>query len=371
MSTAPDAIVVGGGAIGLSIAWRTARMGASVTVIDPNRADAASSVAAGMLAPVTEVHYGEEPLLQLNLRSAKMYPRWIAELEQEAGTEAGYNPCGTISVARDADDRAALDHLLEFQRSLGLEVERLSATQVKDLEPACTSRGGVLVQADHQIDPIRLTEALRKACDAVGVRRIEAVVEEVTIDDGAVTNVVLDDGESVGTSTVVVAAGAAASEIKGLPDGLFPVRPVKGQIVELSPGPEPCPITRNVRGLDVYLVPRPDGRLLIGATMEERGWDPSPTAGAVHDLLRYAYELVPGITEMTFTGVRVGFRPGTPDNAPILGATPIAGLIAATGHFRNGILLAPVTADAIADLIVRDELWPAIEAFSADRFGSR
>lgn len=372
LNTPTDVIVVGGGAIGMSIAWRTAERGASVTIVDPADGKQASLVAAGMLAPVTEVHYGEEPLLRLNLASADLYPSWIAHLEEVTGCSAGYVQTGTVLVARDGDDRAALDHLLDFQRSLDLDVERLNSRQLRELEPGCASsvRGGVLVKGDHQVDPAALNAALGIACERVGVTTIRAEVKSVDIEGGAVTGVTLAGGDRISAGKVVVAAGAASGEVGGLPAGMFPVRPVKGQLVELSPGTDPCPIHHNVRGLDVYLVPRSDGRVLVGATMEERGWDAEPTAGAVHDLLRYAYELVPGITEMTFKDVHVGFRPGTPDNAPLLGPTSIEGLVAATGHFRNGMLLTPVTADSIAEMLISDELPEAIAPFSPQRFGA-
>jgi glycine oxidase len=167
---------------------------------------------------------------------------------------------------------------------------------------------------------------------------------------------------------VVIAAGAWSGALTGVPEGRLPVRPVKGQLLHLKSHHEPCPISRIVRGLDVYLVPRGDGRLVIGATVEERAWDDTVTAGAVHDLLRYAYELVPGVTEMSFLGPRAGFRPGTPDNAPLLGATDVPGLIAATGHFRNGILLTPVTAEAIAHLLATGETRDEIGPFTPMRF---
>jgi glycine oxidase len=229
-------------------------------------------------------------------------------------------------------------------------------------------RGGILVEGDHQIDPAALIISLQAAVEITGVDVRRDLVAEVVIEQGRVAGVRLPNGDLLRSEKVVIAAGAWSGALTGVPEGRLPVRPVKGQLLHLKSHHEPCPISRIVRGLDVYLVPRGDGRLVIGATVEERAWDDTVTAGAVHDLLRYAYELVPGVTEMSFLGPRAGFRPGTPDNAPLLGATDVPGLIAATGHFRNGILLTPVTAEAIAHLLATGETRDEIGPFTPMRF---
>lgn len=368
LNTSPRTIIIGAGAIGSAIAWRCAEKGATVTLIDPSTEARASSVAAGMLAPVTEVHPGEEPLLRLNLRSAEIYESWISDLERRTGP-TGYRRTGTLMVARDSDDNAALQEVFELQLSLGLDVERLRSRDCRKVEGGLASsvRGGILADGDHQVVPSLLTERLHEACRSAGVETVKEAVAEI-VTDGEVTGVRTTEGRTLPADRVVVAAGAYSGSIGGLPKAEFPVRGVKGQLLHLRADREPVPISMTVRGLDVYLVPRADGTVVVGATMEERPWDTTVTAGAVHDLLRYAYELVPGITEMEFVGALTGFRPATPDNAPLLGETSIPGLFAATGHYRNGILLTPITAEVISDLIVDGRTEENVDAFSPRRF---
>ncbi len=320
--------VIGGGVIGLSAAWRLAQRGFEVTVFDPAPGSGASRVAAGMLAPITEVHYGEEELLQLNLESARRYPRFVAELEAATDRSAGYHRCGTLVVARDSDDLAALEQLAAFQRDLGLEVTKVRAGICRELEPGLTPgvRGGLLVPGDHQVDPRALVAALIEGCRRAGVRFVAERLDEVP-----------DDG------VVVVAAGCWSGAIAGVD---VAVRPVKGQVLRLR---GKAGIERNIRGLEVYIVPRPDGEVVIGATVEERGFDTTVTAGAVHDLLRAAVELVPDVTELELVEISAGLRPGTPDNAPIVERR--GNVIVATGHYRNGVLLAPLTADLVVQLV--------------------
>lgn len=359
-------VVVGGGVIGLSIAWRAASRGMSVTVVDPAPGSGASAVAAGMLAPVTEVHYGEEALLELNLESSRRYPRFVAELEELTGAETGYRSCGTVTVARDADDLAALEELVAYQRGLGLDVERLRSRQLRRLEPglAPTVRGGALVAGDHQVDPRRLVAALLEACRCVSVRFVPERVEAVEA-----PAVILESGGTETGEVVVLAAGCWSGQVAGAAAAFgHSVRPVKGQIVRLRRGAGPLPVERNVRGVDAYLVPRAGGELVIGATVEERGFDTEVTGGAVHDLLRAALELVPDVAELTLVEAAAGLRPGTPDNAPVVGPTAVDGLVAATGHYRNGILLAPVTADAVVDLLATGEVPAGMAPFSPRRF---
>jgi glycine oxidase len=364
-----DVVVAGAGAIGLAIAWRSAERGASVTVVDPSPGSGASSVAAGMLAPVTEFHHGEQKLLRLNLNSAEMFPAWISQLEAAAEMDTGYRRCGTVMAARDADDIAALRETFAVQQRLGATSSLLRSAELRSIEPALGphTRGGIEVPNDHQVEPAALTAALLVACERLGVSFMHAEVQEVKIEGGVTTGITTSDGKTIFGKVVVIAAGARSGEISGLPPGVVNVRPVKGQLVELLPGDEPVRLSHNVRGLDVYLVPRSDGRVVVGATVEEKGWDPHPTAGAAHDLLRYAYELVPGITEMRFGSMRVGFRPGTPDNAPLLGPTDVDGLVLATGHFRNGVLLTPITADRISAFLDTGTLSDDISPFLPGR----
>jgi glycine oxidase len=360
--------VVGGGVIGLGIAWRAAQAGLSVTVVDQAPGRGASWAAAGMLAPVTEVHYGERPLLGLNLAAAARWPGFAAEVEEAAGRPVGYRPAGTLAVARDTDDNAALEDLYRFQLRCGLRVERLRSRECRQLEPglAPSIRGGVLAPGDHRVDNRALVEALLVACRRAGVRLVEGRVAELAVDGDRVTGVVLDGGERLAAGVVVLAAGCWSGAL--VDEALVPARPVKGQLLYLR-GPADQPLCqRNVRGLEVYVVPRGDGRVVVGATVEEQGFDTRVTAGAVGDLLRAALELLPDVAELELLETVVGLRPGSPDNAPMLGPAGPDGLVVATGHYRNGILLTPVTADAIAELLATGRVPELIAPFAPGRF---
>jgi glycine oxidase len=345
-----------------------AARGLSVEIVDPDPTGGASWAAAGMLAPVTEVHPGEESLLRLNLASAGLYPGFVAALEEATGLDVGYRRSGTLIVARDSDDNVALDDLFRYQTGLGLEVERLNGREARRHEPALSprTRGGILVPGDHQVDNRALVSALLAACEAKGASLRRSTVSGVEPGESGV-DVVLEHGEVLRPGTVVVAAGAASSRISGLEAAaLPPVRPVKGQLLHLR-ATTPL-LGGNVRGLDAYLVGRSDGRLVVGATVEEQGFDVRITAGAVRDLLHAAYELVPGITELELVETAAGSRPATPDNAPVIGRTAAPGVLIATGHYRNGVLLAPITAEAIAELVVGGEVDDLMAAFSPARF---
>lgn len=368
--TSSDVLVVGGGVIGLSIAWRAAQRGLSVVVVDPSPGSGASHYAAGMLAPVTEVHYGEEALLALNLASARRYPSFVAELEEASGTRVGYRECGTLAVAFDADDKAALNDLHEYQSSLGLSSKPLTSRECRTLEPllAPSVRGGLLVEGDHQVDNRRLVDALLAAGERAGVVFERAAGTEVVVDGGAVVGV-----DRLRAPTTVLAAGCWSGDLKGLPaDVLPPVRPVKGQILRLRDDVSNPLISRNVRavvrGRAIYLVPRENGEIVLGATMEELGFDQTVTVGAASELLSDARELLPGVSELALVETSAGLRPGSPDNAPMLGPTTLPGLVLATGHYRNGILLAPVTADVIADFLATGEIRNEHTAFDPRRF---
>ncbi|HEV3171398.1 MAG TPA: glycine oxidase ThiO [Actinocrinis sp.] len=373
-----DTVVVGAGLIGLAVAWRAATRGLRVALADPEPGSGASHVAAGMLAPVTEAHYGEEALLRLNLASAARYPAFAAELEEAAGTTSGYSERGTLAVAFDADDRAVLADLAAFHRTLGLDSEPVSARECRRLEPLLSPdvQAGLRVSGDHQVDNRQLIAAL---LSAVGQRRVPLYrerVAELLVEHDAVAGVRLSGGETVRADRVVIAAGCHSTSIPGVPPGLLPpIRPVKGQILRLSVPSDAVPFLNSavrglVRGRQVYLVPRDHGELVVGATVEELGYDTRVTAGGVYELLRAAHALVPGITELPLAEVRAGLRPGSPDNAPVIGPTALPGLIAATGHFRNGVLLTPVTADAIAELLATGELPAEARGFEPARFAA-
>jgi len=374
--TTTDVLVVGGGVIGLGIAWQARLRGLSVTLADPEPGHGASWAAAGMLAPVTEVHYGEVPLLHLNLASAARYPSFVAELEDATGMSVGYRTSGTLAIAVDADDAAMLADLYAFQQRLDLPVQRITAREARRLEPALSPaiRGGLFVEHDHQIDNRLLGAALLEACTRAGVDVRRAAVRELRIGpDDRVLGGTLDDGATIDTAQTVLAAGCWSAAVLGLPPSARPpVRPVKGQILRIQGRPEPAFLGHNVRGIvqgsQVYVVPRASGRLVVGATAEEQGFDTTVTAGAVHTLLRDAYALLPDIAELELVETHAGLRPGSPDNAPLIGAGAVEGLVVATGHYRNGILLTPVTADATAELLATGRTPDVIAPFSPTRF---
>jgi glycine oxidase len=371
-----DVLVIGGGIIGLVTAWRAAQRGLATAVVDPEPGGGAARVAAGMLAAVTELHYGEQTLLGLNLESARRYPAFAAELTEATGQDLGYRQCGTLAVALDADDRAHLRELHALQRRSGLESEWLSGRECRRLEPMLAPgvRGGLRVDGDHQIDPRRLAGALVTACERAGVVFHRRWAAELTVARDRATGVRTDDGTELAAGQTVLAGGSLSGRLTGVPeDALPPVRPVKGQVVRLTVPQKYAPflgrtVRAVVRGSQVYLVPRENGELVIGATSEELGWDTTVTAGGVYELLRDAHELVPGITELPLTETRAGLRPGSPDNAPLLGPSGLDGLLLATGHYRNGVLLTPVTGDVLAHVLTTGELPDEARDFTPRRF---
>ncbi|MFE7568823.1 glycine oxidase ThiO [Streptomyces sp. NPDC057539] len=377
--TGSDVLVIGGGLIGLVTAWRAAGRGLRTAVTDPEPGGGAARVAAGMLAAVTELHHGEETLLGLNLASAARYPDFVAELEEASGQDTGYRACGTLAVALDTDDRAQLRELHDLQQRSGLMSQWLTGRECRRLEPMLAPgvRGGLRVDGDHQIDPRRLAAALLTACERAGVIFHRAHADRLSVVRDRATGAVLADGRALTADQVVLAAGSLSGRLGGVPaDALPPVRPVKGQVLRLTVPRTYAPFLSRtvravVRGSHVYLVARENGELVVGATSEELGWDTTVTAGGVYELLRDAHELVPGITELPLTETLAGLRPGSPDNAPLLGPTALPGLSLATGHFRNGVLLTPVTGDAMAAVLTTGELPPEARAFSPSRFSAR
>jgi glycine oxidase len=377
-SATADVVVIGGGLIGTSISWRLRQAGLDVAVIVGERSAAASGVAAGMLAPVTETTFTERRLLDLNLASLTRYADFVAELESASDLQTGLRRTPNLSVAYDADDAARLATFAGFLARVGHPAERLTSRESRRHEPllAPTIRSGLLVEGDWSCDNRLLWRALIKAAHRMGVRELPGFVHRVTSSNGVVTGVELADGSRIGAGWVVLANGAWAAQIDGVPD--LPVRPVKGQIVRLDPGRLPGPsltIRAYVRGAEIYLVPRESGReVVLGATVEELGFDHRVTAGAVYELLRDGRTVMPMSAEYALAETSVGWRPGTPDNAPILGRCDMEGLVLATGHYRNGVLLTPITADVISTLIMSGELDSVAAPFTLDRFaltGSR
>jgi glycine oxidase len=349
--------VVGGGVIGLAVAWRLAQRGASVVLYERDElGGGATHVAAGMLAPVSEAEYGRagQRGLELGLASARMWPDFAAELCAMAGADIGLRRSGTLIVARDRDEAEALEREIAFRRALGLSALRLRASEAREREPALTPTLRLALEApdDHCVDPRSVSAALVVAARRSGARlcpRTEVSALLVDESGGRVTGLQLRDGTRVAAGRVVVAAGAWSGVLEGLPAGAgVRVRPVKGQTLRLRDPAGAGLLTRVVRFEGGYIVPRDDGHYVLGASVEERGFDTAPTAGAIYELLREVHELLPGVSEMVVEEFVVGLRPGSPDNIPVIGPGALTGLHWATGHHRNGILLAPLTAELIA-----------------------
>lgn len=378
-----DLAILGGGIVGLSVAWQARTRGMSVVVLERDELGrGATHVAAGMLAPVAEVEFGEggRRVLELGLRSAAMWADFAATLERDSGIDVGLRRTGTLVVARDEDEARELERQLAFRESLGLRARRLRASEAREHEPALAATVRLALHApdDHSVDPRGVAAALRRACERADVklrehtavlaleldasaRRVVGVRVATDTRDGAspantggagvASGDFFGNGgarEVVHARDVVVAMGAWSGGLEGLPPGAgVPVRPVKGQIMRLRDPAGPGLLEGVVRFEGGYVVPRGDGRYVLGATMEERGFEPSATAGGVYELLRDAHELVPGVSELHVEELGVGYRPGTPDNTPAIGRGVLDGLTWATGHHRNGILLAPLTAELV------------------------
>lgn len=371
-SPSPTVAIIGAGVIGLAIAWRLAQRGAKVTIFDKGTAGSgASHAAAGMLAAHLEAEPREENLVALNRGSQALWPAFAAELEAASGLAVDLRTEGTLLLALTGDDQSRLKHVLAFQKSLGLPLEWLTTAEVRVREPHLTPSisGAIFSPEDHQVDNRAVAAALREAALKAGVAlRENAAVDRIVTSDNRVTGVGIA-GETVSADLVILAAGAWSRGIAGLPTAsLPPVRPVKGQMLALRMDPRAPLLTHVVWAPGAYLVPRKDGRLLIGATVEEKGFDPNLTAGGQLALLEATWRTLPGIEELPIHEMWVGFRPGSRDDAPIIGESSVPGLIYATGHYRNGILLTPVTAEAIAALVIEGKADPRVAKFGFERF---
>ncbi|HTU75575.1 MAG TPA: FAD-dependent oxidoreductase [Trebonia sp.] len=403
-----DVVIVGAGVIGTAIGWQAASRGLSVTVVDPGWGDAATDVAAGMLAPALESVFGETDLLALNLLAVDRFPGFAAELERATGLSVGLRTEGTLAVAFDRADHDRLKRLTAFRREAGLRAQELDARACREAEPflAPGVHGGVLAIGDLSVDNRRYAAALRAAAAQAGVsflpgRATRVVMRAeggygVHLSTGAVGGPAAPggpgdepgqghegaEGHRVPGRKVVLAAGWRTGRIGGIPGYLAAAfRPVKGQILRLR-HPEGMPpilthtIRAIVRGADVYLVPRADGEVVVGATQDERD-DLDVTAGAVHDLLRDAMSVLPAVSELNLAEARAGLRPGSADNGPVVGwaeqaslaapGLPEPGLIVAAGHFRNGIMLSAATADAVTSLLTGGQPAAEWKPFTPER----
>jgi glycine oxidase len=371
----PKTVIIGAGVMGLGIAWRLAQAGCKVTVYD--RAEAghgASWAAAGMLAAAVETEPGEETLLALTLESQLIWPEFSRELEAASGIPVGYRDEGTLVVALTRDDAEQLRFTFDFQKRLGLELEWLSGAEARRREPHLRPGipAAVFSPRDHQVENRQLVRALTAAVRSAGVELCEHHPAHGVEVSGGRARAVLTERRRDPADVVVLAAGAWSREIAGIPPAqLPPVRPIKGQMLALSMDPD-APLLRHVVWLPRgYLVPRLDGRLVIGGTVEERGFDDRLTAGGLLALIEGAWRAVPGIEELPIAETWVGFRPGSRDDSPMLGPSGIDGLVIATGHHRNGILLAPLTAKVISAYVLTGRLPAAVAPFTPERFAGR
>lgn len=367
-----DVAVVGGGLIGLSIAWRLARAGRSVVVLERETIGAGASLAAtGMLAPAAEHEPGSDPLLPLALESLRRWPAFRDDLEAEAGRRIDYRPDGTLVLAVGRDEVERLRFRYDLQRRSGLDAAWLPGSEVRRLEPGLrpSVTAGIHCPLDHQVDPRLVMDALAEACRRAGVVLAEGTpVTALDWSGGRVAGVRCGD-RAVAAEVVVLASGAWSGEGGLLPEALtLPVRPLKGQSLALRTTARTGGLGRMVWTEQVHMAPKSDGQLIVGATVEDCGFRPGVTAGGLYALLEGARRVLPGIEEMEVEAVWSGYRPTSDDDAPILDALA-PGLVAATGHHRNGYLLAPVSADAIAELVTRGALPDVARPFSRARFG--
>lgn len=374
-----DVVVIGAGVMGLGVAWRLAQAGRRPLVLDRDEPGAgASGAAAGMLAPLAEVDFVEESLLDLKRESLGRYPAFVRELQAATGVELDFQTHGTLVVAIDRDDAETLRHHYEHQRERGLPVEWLSGDQARALEPylAPAIQAAVSIPSDHHIDNIPLVHALSIAVERAGGRLLSGITVTDVVHDGHRVEGVrvrpTDDpaAEPVALSaaSVVVAAGCWTRSLGGLsPAVARMIRPVKGQMLSLRMAPEAV-LTRVVRAPDCYMVPRTDGRLIVGATEEEMGFDTRLTGGGLFELLRGAYETLPITYELELLRTWAGLRPGSIDNEPLMGHSAVSGLVMATGHHRNGILLTPINADLVAEAVLSGQDPVMLAPFSPQRF---
>ncbi len=369
---ARDVVVVGGGMIGLSVAHQAASRGLKVLLLErdePGRG--AGRAAAGMLAPVSEAEAGDQALMDLALESCRLYPDFVARVEKDAGIRCGYRAEGTMLVALNRDHAGELERLAAFHRRLGLQAEVLTGREVLAREPAVTPRavGGLFAPGDRQVDPRRLQEALIAAIvhrgGAIVTNARLAGVETAASKVAAVSYTSQGRPHSAETSAVVLAAGAWMPGLPIQAARALPIRPIKGEIIRLRGKPI---IDHVVRTPDVYLVPREDGEIVVGATAEDVGFDGRPTAGAAFELLREAFRVLPGIAELELAEQTVGFRPALRDALPAIGPVAPQGLFVAGGHYRHGVMLAAATARLLVDCLTTGEVPALLSPFDPARF---
>lgn len=363
-----DVIIVGGGVIGCSIAWRLAQTGLKVTVLERRRVGCeASRAAAGMLSPQGESQT-PGPFFDLCLRSRSIYRDFAKELNDASGIDVEYKDEGTLFVVLKGEDDAEHTRWAKWQLEAGLPLEHVSADELRKIEPAVTESAtrAIFLPEEHQVENRRLMDALEIAVKRAGVELIEGTeVTALSTDHGRITGVVCGSQRHE-SGTVVVAAGAWSSRLLE-PTGLYvKVIPVRGQMIAVKGGT--WPIDRVLHSSDVYIVPRGDGRILIGATVENVGFQKAVTVDAIEHLLSAAVRLVPSMSDLEIIETWSGLRPDTVDHLPIMGPSGLGNLLLATGHFRNGILLAPITAELMSKVILNGCVPNELEPFAVDRF---
>ncbi len=367
MNRTADVIVVGAGVIGLAIAYELSRRGTRVRVLDARPAgQGATQASAGMLTPHTETH--DLPALRsLGARSLDLYDEFIERVREDSGIDVEYRRCGSLHLATDEAQMEDLRRLAVRLAASAVAADLLDPAQVHEREPQIGAEvaGGLLVPAHGYVVVNDFVRALAAAATTGGAH---LDVERALRVSGDPTGIQVEtQGNTIHAATAIIAAGSWTSRVAVEGDNAVPVRPVRGQLVQLD-WPT-APLARIVWGPDCYLVPWTTGAMLVGATVEEAGFDERATTAGVHDLIAAACDLLPRAWQAAFTAVRVGLRPATPDDLPVLGASPhVPGVYYATGHYRNGVLLAPVTAVLLADLVLGQAADPALAGFRPDRF---
>lgn len=363
--------IIGGGIIGLAIGWQLQRRGVEVTLLEKGEVGQESSwAAAGMLAPYAEVGFEEVELMKLGQESLRLYPRFVDELAEDVDSVPEFDRCGTMLVGVDRDDTEHLRRLYEFREELSLTVEMITGTEAREREPLLSPRvvSAVWLPDDAQIDNRALVRSLKQAFEAGGGLLLEnAAVQKIEISDGRMKGISTASSNFL-FDKLVLAAGCWSGRIAGIPSDLKPtIRPVKGQIITLRKTAD-CDLQEIVRSPRMYLVPKGDGTLRLGASSEEKGFDQVPTAGVQKELLEECWEAVPSIYDLPLLETMVGLRPASRDHAPIIGKTGVDDLYYATGHYRHGILLTPITVYSLVDEILNNTVAEAVEPFRPGRF---
>ena len=364
-------IIIGGGIIGLSLGWQLAKKGVTVEIFEQNKAGRSSSyAAAGMLAPQAEMGFEDIDLFHLCRKSLELFPEFCEELHADSGIKIEVEKTGCILPGFDRDDSERLRRMYDFREKIGLPVVWLSGSEAREIEPFLSPRctGAIWIDDDAQINNRRLLEALIIAFkNRGGILHEDSLTDSISISEDKINSIIVK-GKTIECDNLVIAGGAWSKQIKGIPENMLPpVRPVKGQIINLRLN-DSCRLTKVVRAPDVYLLPKSDGRLIIGASVEEMGYDVNPTAGEIFRLLERGWEAVPSIYDLPIESIDVGLRPGSRDHMPIIGGSDVKGLFFATGHYRNGILLTPVTAYELSKWIFKNEKSEILKDFGISRF---